>query len=129
MKVRELLKAVENDGSRHVKTKGSHRQYKHPTKPGRVTIPGHPGDDVHPDTLKSILKQAALRGKPWRDTLLSSKVDRTTYLPTFPIFLGASRPGKQWRKLKGTCERQSHSIWKAWWKTVNRSPSPLLQVA
>jgi predicted RNA binding protein YcfA (HicA-like mRNA interferase family) len=64
MKVRDLMRTVESDGWRHAKTKGSHRQYKHPDKPGRVTIPGHPGDDVHPDTLKSILNQAGLRGKP-----------------------------------------------------------------
>ena len=64
MKVRDLIRLVENDGWTHVKTKGSHRQYKHKKKPGRVTIPGHPGDDLHPDTLKSILTQAGLRGKP-----------------------------------------------------------------
>ena len=60
MKIRDLIKAVEKDGWRHVKTKGSHRQYKHAEKPGRVTIPGHPGDDVMPGTLKSILTQAGL---------------------------------------------------------------------
>jgi predicted RNA binding protein YcfA (HicA-like mRNA interferase family) len=64
MKVRDLMRTVESDGWRLAKTKGSHRQYKHPNKLGRVTIPGHPGDDVHPDTLKSILNQAGLRGKP-----------------------------------------------------------------
>ena len=42
MKVREIIKIVEADGLRHVKTPGSHRQYKHPTKPGRVTVPGIP---------------------------------------------------------------------------------------
>jgi predicted RNA binding protein YcfA (HicA-like mRNA interferase family) len=40
MKVREIIKIVEADGWRHVKTTGSHRQFKHPTKPGRVTIAG-----------------------------------------------------------------------------------------
>ena len=64
MKVRELIKQVEADGWRHVKTRGSHRQYKHPVKRGRVTIPGHSGDDVHPGTLKSVLTQAGLREKP-----------------------------------------------------------------
>ena len=64
MKIRDLIKAVEKDGWKHVKTKGSHRQYKHTEKPGRVTIPGHPGDDVHPETLKSILTQAGLKDKP-----------------------------------------------------------------
>ncbi|NWF83062.1 MAG: type II toxin-antitoxin system HicA family toxin [Bryobacteraceae bacterium] len=64
MKVRELIRTIEKDGWVHVKTRGSHRQYKHPAKPGRVTIPGHPGDDVHPETLKSVLTQSGLRGKP-----------------------------------------------------------------
>ena len=63
MKVRDLIKLVESDGWRHIATKGSHRQYKHSVKPGRVTIPGHPGDDLHPGTLKSVLTQAGLKGK------------------------------------------------------------------
>ena len=63
MKVRDLIKLVEADGWRHVATKGSNRQYKHPVKPGRVTIPGHPGDDLYPGTLKSVLTQAGLKGK------------------------------------------------------------------
>ena len=46
MKVRDIIKRVEKDGWREVKAKGSHRQYKHLVKSGRVTIPGHPGDDV-----------------------------------------------------------------------------------
>jgi predicted RNA binding protein YcfA (HicA-like mRNA interferase family) len=41
--------------------KGSHRQYKHPTKPGRVTIAGHPNDDLAPGTLSSVFKQAQLQ--------------------------------------------------------------------
>ena len=64
MKIRELIRQVEADGWRHVKTRGSHRQYKHPVKRGRVTIPGHSGDDVHPATLKSVLTQAGLKVKP-----------------------------------------------------------------
>lgn len=60
MKVREVIKLIEKDGWRLVVTEGSHRQYKHPTKPGRVTVAGHLRDDVHPKTLKSILTQAGL---------------------------------------------------------------------
>jgi predicted RNA binding protein YcfA (HicA-like mRNA interferase family) len=44
-----------------VATRGSHRQYKHLDKPGRVTIAGHPNDDLAPGTLNSILKQARLK--------------------------------------------------------------------
>jgi predicted RNA binding protein YcfA (HicA-like mRNA interferase family) len=60
MKVREVLKLIKKDGWYLVTTEGSHRQFKHPTKPGRVTVAGHPSEDVHPKTLKSILTQAGL---------------------------------------------------------------------
>jgi predicted RNA binding protein YcfA (HicA-like mRNA interferase family) len=61
MKVREVLRLIEADGWYLVGMRGDHRQYKHPTKPGRVTVSGHPRDDVHPKTLNSILTQAGLR--------------------------------------------------------------------
>jgi predicted RNA binding protein YcfA (HicA-like mRNA interferase family) len=60
VKVRDILKRLEQDGWQLVGQKGSHRQYKHPQKSGRVTVPGHPGDDVHPKTLATILKQAQI---------------------------------------------------------------------
>ena len=47
-----------------VATRGSHRQDKHPTKPGRVTLAGKPSDDLAPGTLNSVLKQAGLEEKP-----------------------------------------------------------------
>lgn len=62
MKVRDVIKLIEKDGWYLVNTEGSHRQYKHQVKPGRVTIPGKPGDDLAPGTLNSILKQAQLKG-------------------------------------------------------------------
>ncbi len=62
MKVRDIIKLLEEDGWYRVNTKGSHRQYKHPTKLGRVTIAGHPNDDLAPGTLNSILKQSGLKG-------------------------------------------------------------------
>jgi predicted RNA binding protein YcfA (HicA-like mRNA interferase family) len=61
MKVRLVIRLIENDGWRLVATRGSHRQFSHPSKPGRVTIAGHPADDLAPGTLGSILKQAGLR--------------------------------------------------------------------
>ncbi|MFN7925948.1 MAG: type II toxin-antitoxin system HicA family toxin [Bryobacteraceae bacterium] len=60
MKVRDLIRSIETDGWRHVRTTGSHRHFKHPTKPNVVTVPGKPGDDVAPGTLKAILKSAGL---------------------------------------------------------------------
>ena len=61
MKVRAVIKLIEDDGWVHVKTKGSHRQFKHPNKPGKVTVAGKPSLDLPPGTLNSILKQAGLR--------------------------------------------------------------------
>ncbi len=61
-KVRDAVRLIESDGWREVGTRGSHRQFKHATKPGRVTIAGHPSDDLAPGTFNSILKQAGLKG-------------------------------------------------------------------
>ncbi len=52
-----------DDGWYQIAQKGSHRQFKHPVKPGRVTIAGHLNDDLAPGTLNSILKQAGLKGR------------------------------------------------------------------
>ncbi len=60
VKVREVIKALEADGWYLVVTKGSHRQYKHPTRPGRVTVAGKPSDDLPAGTLSSIAKQSQL---------------------------------------------------------------------
>jgi predicted RNA binding protein YcfA (HicA-like mRNA interferase family) len=61
MKVREVIKLIEKDGWYLVAKRGSHRQYKHSSKPGRVTIAGHPGHDLAPGMLNSIFKQAQLQ--------------------------------------------------------------------
>jgi predicted RNA binding protein YcfA (HicA-like mRNA interferase family) len=61
MKVSEVLRMLQEDGWALVGTRGSHRQYKHPTKAGRVTVPGKPSDDLAPGTLNSILKQSGLK--------------------------------------------------------------------
>ncbi|HOV80385.1 MAG TPA: type II toxin-antitoxin system HicA family toxin [Bacillota bacterium] len=61
MKIRDVLKLLKEDGWYFVSQKGSHRQLKHPVKPGRVTVAGHPSKDLHPEILDSILKQAGLK--------------------------------------------------------------------
>jgi len=61
MKVANVVRLLQQNGWRLVATRGSHRQFKHPTRPGRVTVPGKPGDDLAPGTLNSILKQSGLR--------------------------------------------------------------------
>ncbi len=58
VKYRDLLKQLRTDGWEIVVIRGSHRQLKHRVKPGRVTVAGHPADEVHPRTLKSIRRQA-----------------------------------------------------------------------
>jgi predicted RNA binding protein YcfA (HicA-like mRNA interferase family) len=49
------------DGWQHIRTRGSHRQFKHPTKPGLVTVSGHPNVDIPKGTFNSLLKQAGLK--------------------------------------------------------------------
>ena len=62
MDSRDIIKALKADGWVQVAQKGSHIQLKHPTKPGRVTVP-HPKRDIPPGTFKSIEKQADLKLK------------------------------------------------------------------
>jgi len=62
VKVREVIRMLQDDGWRLVVTKGSHRQFKHPTKPGRVTVSGQLGDDMPKGTLASVKRQAGLGG-------------------------------------------------------------------
>jgi predicted RNA binding protein YcfA (HicA-like mRNA interferase family) len=61
VKIRDVIKLVENDGWRLARTKGSHRQFHHPTKPGTVTVAGHPSAEMPIGTLNNILKQAGMK--------------------------------------------------------------------
>ncbi len=60
VKVRELVKRLEHDGWYEVAQVGSHRQFKHAAKAGRVTVAGHSGDDVPTGTLRRVFRQAGL---------------------------------------------------------------------
>jgi predicted RNA binding protein YcfA (HicA-like mRNA interferase family) len=62
MKVSEVLRRLKSEGWYLHSTKGSHRQFKHPAKSGRVTVAGKPSDDLAPGTLNSIAKQAGWKG-------------------------------------------------------------------
>jgi predicted RNA binding protein YcfA (HicA-like mRNA interferase family) len=62
VKIRYVLRLLADDGWRLVATRGSHRQFEHPTKAGRVTVAGKDSDDLAPGTFNSILKQAGLKG-------------------------------------------------------------------
>jgi predicted RNA binding protein YcfA (HicA-like mRNA interferase family) len=61
VKIREIIELLEADRWFLATTRGSHRQFKHPTKAGRVTVAGKLSDDLHPKTRASILRQAGLR--------------------------------------------------------------------
>ena len=61
MKVRDVLRLLKADDWAEISRRGSHRQLKHPTKKGRVTVPGKASDNLAPGTLNSILKQAGLK--------------------------------------------------------------------
>lgn len=61
IKVREVIRMLQEDGRKLVRTRGSHHHFRHSTKPGTVTVPGNPNFDLHPKTLASILKQAGFR--------------------------------------------------------------------
>jgi predicted RNA binding protein YcfA (HicA-like mRNA interferase family) len=61
MKVNDAIRLLEREGWFLVATRGSHRQYKHPVRSGRVTVAGKPSDDLAPGTLNSILKQSGLK--------------------------------------------------------------------
>jgi predicted RNA binding protein YcfA (HicA-like mRNA interferase family) len=61
VKVRDVVQMLNRDGWYLVRTRGSHRQYKHPVKKGLVTIPGNGNDDLATGTANSILKQAGLK--------------------------------------------------------------------
>ncbi len=60
MKVRDVIRRLNEDGWVQVSQKGSHRQFKHPSKRGKVTVPGKPSDDLPEGTYRSILRQAGL---------------------------------------------------------------------
>jgi predicted RNA binding protein YcfA (HicA-like mRNA interferase family) len=61
VKVRAIIKLIEWDGWRQVRQKGSHRHFRHPTKPGTVTVAGHRNDDLRPEIRASIMRQAGLK--------------------------------------------------------------------
>ena len=63
MKVRDILRLLADNGWVLVRTRGSHQQFKHPSKSGLVTLAGSGNDDLAPGTLNSILKQAGLKDR------------------------------------------------------------------
>jgi predicted RNA binding protein YcfA (HicA-like mRNA interferase family) len=60
VKVREIVRELEEEGWLQTRQAGSHRQFRHPTKPGTVTVPGRMGDELAKGTVGSIVRQARL---------------------------------------------------------------------
>ncbi|MGA2132269.1 MAG: type II toxin-antitoxin system HicA family toxin [Bryobacteraceae bacterium] len=61
MKVRELVRSLQDRGWIEIRSKGSHRHFKHPENPNLITVPGRDGMELAPGTLQSILKKAGLK--------------------------------------------------------------------
>jgi predicted RNA binding protein YcfA (HicA-like mRNA interferase family) len=61
MKVRELIKLIEKHGWKEMRSKGSHRQFRHPDQPYVITVPGNDGKELAPGTLNAILKKTGLK--------------------------------------------------------------------
>jgi predicted RNA binding protein YcfA (HicA-like mRNA interferase family) len=66
---REVIAALQRAGWEHVRTTGSHRHYRHPDRPGLVTVPDHAGETIFPAILKSILRQSGLSADEFRKLL------------------------------------------------------------
>ena len=92
MKVREVIRLLEDDGWFLVATRGSHRQYKHPNRSGRVTVAGT-SDDLLRD-LNSILKQAGLKDDMKRYAVVIEKAagNYSAYVPDLPGCVARQRP-------------------------------------
>lgn len=86
MKVTEVLRRLRKDGWNLQATRGSHRQFKHGEKPGRVTVPGKPSDDLAPGTLNSIYKQAGWKSSPMKYAVVIEKAasNYSAYVPDLP---------------------------------------------
>ncbi|MGH3610533.1 MAG: type II toxin-antitoxin system HicA family toxin, partial [Pseudonocardiaceae bacterium] len=97
MKVSALLRLIESDGWQLARTRGSHRQYKHPTRPGLVAVAGKPSDDLHPKTLGSILKQVGLRN----DTGRTSEATE-----------GGTTTGDRWKISRSSAPRSCAPHWR-----------------
>src|SRR5438105_14577506 len=106
MKVRDVIRLIEKDGWRHVRTKGSHRQFQHPTKPGTVTVAGKLGLDVPPVTLNSILKQSGLKrsfhrsgGVEYLVVVEKGKTSYGAYVPDLPGCVAVAETRREVLKL------------------------------
>ncbi len=87
-KVREAIQLIEQDWWRLVRTRGSHRQFKHPVKRGRVTIPGKPGDDLPPGTwgqhIEAIWPEGVSGAMKYTVVIEKTPNNYAAYVPDLP---------------------------------------------
>src|SRR5260370_39622825 len=102
MKVRDVIRRLEHDGWRLARTKGSHRQYHHPAKPGTVTVAGHPSVAIPPGTLNNILKQAGLECNTSSST--QNRTQGAAHTP--PLCLARELRGKRRTQSKTSSARR-----------------------
>ena len=86
MKVRDVIRILVREGWHLDRQVGSHRQFRHAEKPGTVTVPGKPGDELAPGTLGSIRRQAGLWEAPMRYAIVIEKASTnySAYSPDLP---------------------------------------------
>ena len=105
-KVREAIRLVERDGWRLVRTRRSHRHYHHPEKPGIVTIPGHPGEDLNAKHLAQYFEASRTSGGKQMKLCYAVVFELTAnnycaYVPDLP---GCISTGKTWTDMKEMIE-------------------------
>ena len=100
MKVSDVIRLLEQEGWYFARQRGSHRQYRHPTKPGRVTVAAKPSDEVAAGTLGSIFRQAGIRSRgsrhvsTWVAAYERTSTGWSAYVPALPglAATGDARP-------------------------------------
>jgi predicted RNA binding protein YcfA (HicA-like mRNA interferase family)/predicted RNase H-like HicB family nuclease len=98
VKVRDVVRILEREGWQLVRQKGSHRQFRHPERPGTVTVPGTPGSELKPGTLVSVWKQPGIAAAEKRVTEYLVVIEGggnswSAYVPDLPgcVSAGVSR--------------------------------------
>src|SRR5208282_1027644 len=99
MKVRDIIRLLERDGWALLRTKGSHRQYKHPIKAGRVTLPGQPNDDLPPGTFEQRLEAGRFEMTNYVVVYEKSSTGWAAYVPDLPGVVTTGGTKEETRKL------------------------------
>ena len=99
MKVRDVLKLIRDDGWYQVTQEGSHRQFKHPVKSGRVTVAGHPSQEMAKGTVGNILKTGGFEMKEYAAVFERTSTGWSAYVPDLPGLGVAAKTRPQTEKL------------------------------